>query len=66
MIKSSLFLLFLASLAIPGWSNEEWIMAQAPMDSPFYRDVLKQMFPEYFAEIERVESGVKGKEKFDP
>lgn len=63
MIKSSLFLLIFASLAPFGMANEEWILAQAPMDSPYYREVLKQMFPEYFAEIERVENEVQGRQK---
>lgn len=40
--------------------NEEWIMAQAPLESPFYRGVLKQMFPEWFKEVEMKENDIQG------
>jgi hypothetical protein len=56
------FLIFVTfAVAIQhGSANEEWTRAQAPMDSPFYRDVLRKMFPEWFAEMEMKQHEIEG------
>lgn len=59
MRSAGIFVIFCVAMGAAA-GNEEWTRAQAPMESPFYRGVLKEMFPEYFAEVEMKENEING------